>query len=69
MPYASLPEQPDEMHQEANLFLRFLLKKQDYLHVVQCFLEPGTALALVLKTNKINDEILLVEVKLVCEIW
>ena len=68
MPYASLPEQPDEMHQEANLFLRFLLKKQDYLHVVQCFLEPGTALALDLKTNKINDETLLVEVNLVCEI-
>ena len=68
MPYASLPEQPDEMHQEANLFLRFLLKKQDYLHVVQCVLEPGTALTLGLKTNKINDEILLVEVKLVSEI-
>ena len=68
MPYASLPEQPDEMHQEANLFLRFLSKKQDYRHVIQCVLEPGTALAWGLKTNKINDEILLVEVKLVCEI-
>ena len=68
MPYASLPEQPDEMHQEANLFLRFLLTKPDYLHVIQCFLEPGTALALGLNTNKINDETLLVEVKLVCEI-
>ena len=68
MPYASLPEQPDEMHQEANLFLRFLLMKQGYLHAIQCFLEPGTALALGLKTNKINDETLLVEVKLVCEI-
>jgi len=45
-----------------------LLKKQGYLHVIQCFLEPGTALTLDLKTNKINDEILLVEVKLVCEI-
>ena len=68
MPYASLPEQPDEMHQEANLFLRFLLMKQGYLHAIQCFLEPGTALALDLKTNKINDETLLVEVNLVCEI-
>ena len=68
MPYASLPEQPDEMHQEANLFLRFLLKKQDYLHAIQCFLEPGTALALDFETNKINDEILLVAVKLACEI-
>ena len=68
MPYASLPEQPDEMHQEANLFLRFLLTKQDYRHVIRCFLEPGTALTLGLKTNKINDEILLVEVKLVSEI-
>ena len=68
MPYASLPEQPDEMHQEANLFLRFLLKKQDYRHVIQCVLEPGTALAWGLKTNKINDEILLVEVKPVSEI-
>ena len=68
MPYASLPEQPDEMHQEANLFLRFLLKKQDYRHAIQCFLEPGISLAWGLKTNKINDEILLVEVKLVSEI-
>ena len=68
MPYASLPEQPDEMHQEANLFLRFLLKKQDYRHVIRCVLEPGTALAWGLKTNKINDEILLVEVKPVSEI-
>ena len=68
MPYASRPEQPDEMRQEANLFLRFLLKKPDYRHVIQCVLEPGTALAWGLKTNKINDEILLVEVKLVSEI-